>query len=484
MKRLIAGKLNLMNRLQVGISCLLLWVISGCGGSESTNAVLSDDTLDPGDSAFIQVPAFQGDVPFARILSIDLDPMISAAGLDRAYSGIMAQDGNSVIVNVEDNGGNVSGVIRIDTESGEASWMFTDMSEDTRVLFDADNTAVAVLAVGCGELFYASEQGIEPTDMSGIIPSGRCYSARPILSADGSVALIGTYEAGDGTPFISASAELHAYTFNTADLKTYPDVSMTVNDADLNPRLLATTFQNGDFSDDGSLLLSQQWWEGSDDAGNTIRQVGGVLWNTSTGAWSILGSAPDERGCRDTQKVSCVPDYDYVLSSDSTTQYAHVPTASVINEGVGPIVDFATFVDRTSTTEPLSTVVENLDNGDGLTVNNDGSQLVFFASTDTDELEQGYTFYNLPTGQFISLNRSLRACFVQDENGNVVDPSDCEYTSVPATLTSNATSFTANGDHVLFRSISRFTDDFQQASNGFLLDVDNAAMYTIPHILE
>ncbi len=469
-----------MNQLRVVISSLLLGVISGCGGSESNNAVLSDDTLDPGASAFVQVPAFQGDVPFTRVLSIDLDPMISAAGLDRAYSGIMARDGESVIVNVEDNGGNVSGIIRMDTQSGEASWMFTDMSEDTRVLFDADNTPVAVLAVGCGDLSYASAQGIEPTDMSGIIPTGRCYSARPLVSADGSVALIGTYEAGDGTPFLSASAELHAYTFNTADLKTYPDVSMTVNEIDLAPRLLATTFQNGDFSDNGSLLLSQQWWEGSDDRGNVIRQVGGVLWDTSSGSWSVLGSAPDERGCRDTQKVSCVPDYDYVLSPDSTTQYAHVPTASIINEGVGPIVDFATFVNRTSTREPLSVVVENLDNGDGLTVNRDGSQLVFFASTDTNELEQGYTFYNQSTGQFISLNRSLRACFVQDENGNIIDPSDCEYTSVPATLTSNATSFSASGDHVLFRAISRFTADFRQASNGFLLDVNNAAMYTIP----
>jgi len=149
-----------MNQLRVVISSLLLGVISGCGGSESNNAVLSDDTLDPGASAFVQVPAFQGDVPFTRVLSIDLDPMISAAGLDRANSGIMARDGESVIVNVEDNGGNVSGIIRMDTQSGEASWMFTDLSEDTRVLFDADNTPNLLI---CRESFL--QEDVTPQDL-------------------------------------------------------------------------------------------------------------------------------------------------------------------------------------------------------------------------------------------------------------------------------------------------------------------------------
>jgi len=464
------------------VSSVLLCALAACGGSsEPTGTGLLEDSLDPAETALpIQTPEFQGDVTFTRMLSVDLDPMISAAGLNRAYTGVMARDGSSVRVDVEDDEGNVSGIISIDTETGESSWLFTDLSDDTRVLFDADNSAVAVLAIGCGELLYASSATVEPFDMSGLISTERCYSARPELSADGQVALVGTYVAGDGTPFLSASSELHAYTFNTADFLTYPDVTLAVDGLDLAPRLSASTFQNGILSDDGSLLLSQQWWEATDDSGNTVRQVGGVLWNTTTGVWTVLGSAPDERGCRDSQKVSCVPNYDYVLSSDSTTQYAHVPTSVVIDEASGPLVTFATHVDRTSTREPLSIVVDNLDNGVGLTVNNDGSQLVFYASTDTEELQQGYTFYSQTTGQFISMNQSLRACSSQDENGSDIDVSECEFTSIPATLTNNATSFTDSGDHVLFRSISRFTDDFQQSINSFLLDVDDGKMYTIP----
>ena len=105
---------------------------------------------------------------------------------------------------------------------------------------------------------------------------------------------------------------------------------------------------------------------------------------------------------------------------------------------------------------------------------------MFFAGSYDDNVTEGYTLYQRSSSKLMSLNRALNACSLTDEDGNEVDESACQYTSVPGAITSQAEHYTADGQHVLFRRISRFTAELEQAVDQFLLDVEDAAMYSLP----
>jgi len=436
--------------------CMAVMFVSACsdGSSEGQSFVNNESpVLQDQQAAALSIPEYGGELVFQNMMTIDLDTIIEEAGLKRVGARQMARDGQSIIVEAESDSGDVAGILKIDTESGQFAWLIDELSPETRVLFDADNNAVAVLGIGCGMVTFNVLEGPTPTDLSGILNDGECFSARPRVSADGTVALFSSYEQGNGTPYLSATATFHAYTFDTANLVTYPDVSVTIDEITFAPQLIASTFRDSELSNDGTLLFTPQWWEGSNETGGTFRQVGGVLWNTQTGEWQTRARVSDTRNCVATQKVSCLPPYSYVQSTESKILYSQLPDDQEINPGSGPVAVY-------------------------------GSTLETYASTETDKLTEGYTLYSGESDQFVSLNRSLRACPTSDEQGESIAEADCDHTSIPVASTSNPLGFTADGSHALFRIISRFTDDFEQAVDSFILDVDQAAMFSMPENFE
>lgn len=467
------------------LSTLLL---SSCGDDQSAAPILLDgenpDVVEEpviGQSRNnVAAPDYLGELEFSETITVDLDPLLDESDLNRAYSGIMARDGLTVRVPIKGERGQDKAFISIDTHSGVASWTFRNLSDDTRILFDANNQAVAVLAIGCAAVDYIAEQDVTLFDMTSVLSTGRCFSAEQQVSAYGDVVLVGSYSDGTGTPYLNTTTEFHAYTFNTASLVNYPDLRLGFDGVTLSPKWPDSLFSRVGLSDDGGYLLTRQWWEGTESFGGTRRQVGSVLWNTSTGDWETLGLMADQRGCISTQKVSCKPPYSYVMSSDGMTQYAQIPTSDEINQGSGPVVQFATTTEKSGTNQPSATVVEGLESGASLSVSHTGQYLVFFAVDDTDVLRKGYTLYDDETEQYASLNRSLRACPSQDDNGNTIDETACEYTSIPGTITSNATAFSADGSTLLLKSISRSTDSLQRVVDNFLVDISNESVYTVP----
>lgn len=467
------------------ISSLL---VVSCGGERSVAPVLLDgENPDIQGSPVIEQPQidmivaeFQGNLEFSSTLNVDLDPILDESDLNRAYSGIMARDGLTVRVPVKGDSGHDKAFISIDTDSGETSWMFRSVSDDTRIVFDANNRPVAVLAIGCGSVNYIAEQDITLFDMTSLMPAGRCFSAEQEISANGEVVLIGSYDEDVGTPYLSTTTQFHAYTFNTASLVDYPELTMSVDGVALSPLWPDAFFSNVGFSDDGRWLVTKQWWEGIESFGGTRRQVGAVLWDTSTGDWQTLGLMADQRNCISTQKVSCKPPYSYVMTSDGMTQYSQIPTSEEINQGAGPVVEFATTTEKTRTNQPGAMIVAGLESVTSLTVDGSGRRLVFFATADTDQLSKGYVLYDEQSGEYASLNRSLRACSSVDNDGNTIDEAECVYTSVPTTITSNATAFSADGSRLLLKSISRSSDSQQHVVDNFMVDVEDSAVYTIP----
>lgn len=92
----------------------------------------------------------------------------------------------------------------------------------------------------------------------------------------------------------------------------------------------------------------------------------------------------------------------------------------------------------------------------------------------------GYDLYQPETDTHVSLNRALNACPEQDESGNTIESDSCQFTAVPGSITNDGESFTAAGNGVLIRSVSRSNTNGDQVVESFILDVDTGAVYSFP----
>lgn len=128
--------------------------------------------------------------------------------------------------------------------------------------------------------------------------------------------------------------------------------------------------------------------------------------------------------------------------------------------------------------------IEGADNVQSMISNKDEDQLVYIEGSYDESVTAGYKLYQRRGDKTMSLNRALNACPLTDEHGNDVEESACQYTSVPGAITSKAEHYTADGQHVLFRYISRIDAESEQAVDHFLLDVEDAAMYSLPEYVD
>ncbi len=463
------------------IPLVLTTQLIACSSSNDPASLPAEDDDEPIEPLVVlQTPDYRGEMTFASTLQIDLDPMITEAGLKRVDSYQISRDGSTIRADVLNDDNDVTSIALVDTLTGEASWLITDIGKDTRLLFDAENSPVAVVGIACATVSYTAVFNDSLADLSTLSPANRCIYKDTDQSADGNVVLFNTYDPLDltqyGTP---ASTTLHAYTLNSANLVDYPDTSLDIDGVVLSPRLSGVNFQGYEFSDDGQLLFSQQWWEGTDADGNMVRQVGATLWNTVTGEWLVRGQRPDLRECTITDKVNCLPPYSYTLSAEGNRQYSEVPVGERL-ENRPPWENVASSVELFLTDSTIELPIEGTGNVQSMITNSDGDQLVFFAGSYDESVTAGYTLYQRSSDKLMSLNRALNACPLKDENGTDVDESGCQYTSVPGAITSKAEHYTADGQHVLFRYISRFSAESEQAVDQFLLDVEDAAMYSLP----
>lgn len=459
----------------------LIIQLTACSSSNDAESLPTEgDDETPPTPPTLPTPEYRGELTFTTTLDVDLGPMISEAGLNRVDSYQVSRNGTTIRADVLNDNSDVEAIIIVDTETGDASWLASDIGENTLLLFDAQNTPVAVMGIACESVVYTPSFSDTLTDLSSLSPEGQCVYQNPILSADGNVLLFETYDPQDLSQFgVPNSTTLHAYTLDSASLQTYPDTRIEVDGVTLSPRLSAISYQGYTLSDNGQLLFSQQWWEGTDADGSTLRQVGATLWNTLNDEWVVRGQEADLRGCTITSQIDCKPPYSYTLSADGSSQYTEIPVG-VMLENRPPYDNFASAVEFYLTNSPTATPVAGTGSSSTLVTNNDGDQLIFYAGADSENLEQGYTLYQRSSNTYHSLSRALRACALTDENGIDVEESDCEYTSVPGALSSKAENYTADGQHVQLRSISRRTDASVQTVDNFLFDVQEGAVYSLP----
>lgn len=467
------------------LTIALAVTLTSCSGSSSSPTI--DDAQNPkvpetpdtpetpdvpNTQALLQEPVFQGELAFDDEQVVDLDPMIEAAGLSRAWDFVLARNGESIRGNAKDDTGVDKGVITIDVDSATPSWLATNIAADTRLLFDVDNNPIAVYSVDCLDVGYTPHFDNNIIDISSLLPAGRCINDEAQLSADGNVVLLESYEPGSG-PDEKLDLTMQAYTLDTALLNSLPDISLMVDGITLSAFETIPFGYEKILSDDGTQLFFKQWWSANDTNGNEVRQVGAVLWNTASSNWQIRGQAADMRGCSITQKVSCNPPYFYAMSGDGSKQYFSYPTTELIDNGNAPI-RFKVNIDDADTGSDLGTTVTGVRSVRSLDTNFDGDLLLLEPGQNNEAIEDGYALHQQSSDKLISINRMFQDCPPEGEDGG------CLYTSAPSSTTSDGESFTRGGNQLLFRSISRFTDNREQGVDDFLLDVDSAAMYTLP----
>ena len=474
---------------------MLALTLTACNNNSDNSSLTPDDAdpdtnpgntgqpdTDPSPVATLMAPDYKGELTFSDIMTVDLESFLAEAGLHsvNAYSSL-ARDGKHVRLDITNDEGVVTAIAAVDTETGVLSWLLTDISPTTRILFDGNNEPVASVGIACQPTAYTSMFDNKLMDISLVIPEGRCISVSPKLSANGNVMIFNAYDPQVGTEYLAPDQVQYAYTLDSDNLVELAIDDLQRNGTTLSARTLYLHSQDSYLSDDGAQYFAKAWWEGTDETGGTVREVGAVLWDTATRAAQTRGLSPDLRGCTITEKISCVPPYSYAMSSDGSVQYSEVPTDQLFNPTSGsPFTTFSTVVEQTGTAIPAPIVLPGVMDGNPVATNHDGSLLLLHSLRTTDSMPASYNLYHPDTGTYVSLNRALNACPEKDESGNTIDADSCQFTSVPASITNDGESFTADGTSVLIRSVSRTNASGDQVVESFILDVDTGSLYSLP----
>ena len=484
-----------MKLLNITSFAMLVLALAACSSSENSSDTPSDtpsgNTSDIGDDDSsndqpvvekLATPVNQGELQFSDVLTVSLQSFLDEAGLRsvNAYP-TLARDGKTVRIAVNDDTGATTAIASMNTSTGDLAWLATDLSPKTRIMFDANNNPVAAIGIACQPVVYTPLFNTAVMSINSVIAGSRCISVSPRVSANGNVLVFSTYDPQLGTEFLAPDQVQYAYTLDTANLVELPVTELNSNGINLSAKPLGRYNQERQLSDDGLHYLNKAWWEGTNETGDTVRQVGAVLWDTSTGALQTRGLNADLRGCNPTSKVSCVPPYSYVMSLDGSVQYSQVPTENLIEPANGsPFTTFSTFVEQTGIHSATPVTLPEIKDVIPVATNHDGSVLLLHALRASDAMPEGFNLYQPETNTHVSLNRALNACPETDDAGNPIDAADCEYTSVPVSITNDGESFTADGNGLILRSVSSHTSNFDQKVESFILDMDSGSLYSFP----
>lgn len=471
------------NSVTLRVVALLLFV-SGCSGSSPSNDADQQAENNPASSLLDSTEilanlAFQGELPISSELTIDLSQMLQDADYSNPDLLSMSRDGSTILIRAQSNSVQVNssgtstykdGYIRVDTESGEASWVLTEVGSTTVIHFDENNNAVMASSVGCMEVGFIDVANEAPTNFSSIIPADRCLEGAE-LSDDGNVVVFESFNkefiVNDRFDF---DTRFFAYTFSSSLLSELPNTSIVSEGNVLDPTapLVVGSFPLPVVSNDGTHVLIKQWWGAIDDNIDSPNLIGSVVWNTLSNEWQTRGLAAGNREWCANNFDDCTQPFQYLLSADGSVQYSEIPNGETIDSNTYGYFYGSTVVRSLST--DASEIPIGLKNVVSLNVNQDGRFLSFYATEESGDLPTGLTLYDNNSGDFIPIDSILPQCVAESTSPN--EPY-CD-NMPPNRMWSNY--FSADGSQLLLTGI---IFPFSTTTE-FLLDLRDAALYTIP----
>ena len=453
---------------------------------DNQNVVNTDESDTASSSTTLATPIYAGVLDVSDGQDFDMSNLLELHGLDRIGDVALAADGGTIRLTGEILDADEKVIFSLDSNTGETTLLIKTVKSSTLTLFNRSNDLVAISAGDCDTPAYDSNVPVSLV-LNDVVPAGRCIwpAEAPILSDNGNVILFYTYDQNYTTQYAYQTNQLHAYTLDTASLQTWLDPIMSLEQVTVSSRNGAIPDRyTWSLSSDGRLLYTPVWWEGyNDDTATTERYVGGVLWNTSTGESQVQTMTADLRNCESTKKVSCIPPYNYVMSTDGKVQYSELPTNLRTNlpaNGNALLRDHTNTV-RTVTDAPGQVKLPAMQNSHYLATNHDGSHVFFIGNREEDTLV-GYALYQQSDGDAVLIEPALRECPVNATTGETdTSESACKYREHPNSIENRGMSFSSNGKTLLMRSISRITPDFEtQSLRSFLLDVETGNLIEIP----
>ena len=441
--------------------------------------------MDTSGSNLVELPAklsaieFKGELPFDHELRIDISQMLQEADYGNSYLDGVARDGSNILISAESNSvqtvDNLStrkrGYIRVDTESGEAQWVFTGINASNFILFDENNNAIVVGSVGCLDIDYIDVANESPINFNGLIPDDRCLG-RSLLSDDGSVLVFETANREfivDG--IINQDTKYFAYNLISSLIQEFPDTSIASGELTLEPTI--PLFSNPGIrpflSYNGNYVISKQRWGLDDESVNSTDLIGSILWNTQTNQWQTRGLFTGDRDSCDFDLSTCSRPFQYLLSADGNVQYSQIPNGDVFGSDRFDSIRGSTMV-RSLSSDSNEIPIVGLVNALPFAVNRDGRLLSFYAAEVIGDLPVGLTIYDNNSGEYNSVEPALPTCASQSSEAN---ESNCE--GIPANGSWN-TFFSADSSHLLIGS-----SVFPSTSEAeYTLELESGDLYSLP----
>ncbi len=457
----------------------LLLLVSGCGGStpsedSSQRGPVAPDPILSGSPVNLAGLEFQGELPLEREQVVDISQMLQDADYGSPVLERVARDGSTLLISstsksvqtVDNVSSTQRGYIRIDTQSGDAEWVLTDVGIDTLIHFDENNNAVVAAPVGCSETSFIDVSGESPINFNSLIPNERCISGS-ILSDNGDVLVYRTFNRDfliNGR--LIFDYKHFAYNLTSSSTVEYPATSVFFEGQLLEPTqpLISPLGLFPQLSNDGIYVSSSQCWQPAEYDSDSPSLIGSVIWNTQTNQWQTRGLAPGDRvGC-DTDYPNYSQPFQYALSADGTVQYSQIPQDEVIDStGFGSF--YGSTMVRSLSTDANEGPIVGAKNAAGFAVNRDGSLLAFYATETSGDLATGLTLYDNNSGEYFSIDSAVPACSPNNSGG---DDIHCDRVW--------NTYFSADSAYLLLAN-QVFPSD---ATTEYMLDLGAAALYAVP----
>lgn len=451
-------------------------LVSSCGGASQSAepSQLGNDIsnpLAPNPSTISSNVTFRGQLPLGDEISVDISQMLAEENYGNPLLEGVARDGSNLLVKAESNytdstGNRKHGYLRIDTTTGNASWLHTNINPSTGILFDENNMAILVASVNCLDLTLIDHTNDSPINFNNLIPTDRCL-ARFVLSRNGNVVV---YQTVNREPLVDGMLnyedKIFAYHLNSASLSQYPDTSIVIEGDTVTPDI--PMFSNRSYpllSNDGIHVFARQWWGLNADVNTGLNRIGIVVWNTLANTWTTRALAHgDKTWCRNGLD-RCTQPFNYAVSADGRVLYAQIPNGEIVDSNKYGYYDGST-VSRSQKDSINDKEINGLVNVLSLNSSHDGQLLSFYANELSNDLTEGLNLYNNSTEELIPIEPAISSC------SNEVNEFDCDANAINGTRN---TYFSEDSSHLFITA-----PVFPTHSAEYTLDLLSGSLYLLP----
>ena len=395
-------------------------LLTSCGGSSpsSINSPLDDDSTNPVSPEVSQVAStivYKGMLPIAEELDVDIAQMLEEADYGNPFLESVFRDGSNFLVSVQSNTSTSNrAYIRIDTGTGIASWVLTDVSVFTAIFFDESNKAFSAGSSACSDINFTDVANDAPIIFNDLIPTDRCLG-NFVHSKNGNVVI---YDTWNREPVVNGIVnydnQFFAYHLNTAQVNQYPDTSIISGGIRLQPAIpLFSGFRSFPLiSYDGTQVHSKQWWGLNEFESDDQDKIGGVIWNTQTNEWKTVGLANGDRTWCGNDLTNCVQPFNYLPSANGQVTYSQIPNGVIVDSDKYGYYH-GSVISRSELNTSNEVQVNRLENVVITSVNHDGQLLAFHASEASDDLTHGLNVYDHSTDNIIPIESAIADCTSQ-----------------------------------------------------------------------